>query len=199
MQSGSQHNQPIFRNPDIVQVQPWREWMRQECPPGTAGFVAEDLDLVVLRFSGLASRLYHEDGCFMLADMKHNDKWLSYSQRRLFGLMHRLLRKGDSQSRFYLGFYVVQWYEMNGIWQTVENDATAYKDYFQGIRVIVNGIVPMYLIESQFQPEGFLAFKDFLLGSFRIPSLELIETSNGASILESKQQYHDRFMEEIPF
>jgi len=36
---------------------------------------------------------------------------LPYAQKRVFGLLHRVLRQGDPAGRYYLGFYLVHWYE----------------------------------------------------------------------------------------
>ncbi len=39
---------PKFRNPDKLQVLPYREWMRLNLPTGKQGMVVEDLDAVQL-------------------------------------------------------------------------------------------------------------------------------------------------------
>ena len=44
-------NKPKFRHPDKFQVLPWREYIRQNLPPGAEGFVAEDLDLIIRNYT----------------------------------------------------------------------------------------------------------------------------------------------------
>lgn len=106
---------PVFRNPEYVQVLPYREWMRQNAPSGRDGIVLEDLDLVVLRFGPAHGRPYYADGMFILVEIKYRDTLFTnprnYAQWRTFGLMDRLLRAGDPMRKHYLGFYYVQWYD----------------------------------------------------------------------------------------
>jgi hypothetical protein len=34
---------------------------------------------------------------------------MGYAQKRVFSLMHKLLRKADPTGDFYIGFYLVRW------------------------------------------------------------------------------------------
>lgn len=96
-----------FRNPDILQVLPFREWLRNKMPNGYFGFVVEDLDLVIRWFGrnyGFDSR-----GAFMLIDLKYGNKGLDVAQEKTFGLMDALLREADPDQERYLGFYLIQY------------------------------------------------------------------------------------------
>lgn len=97
---------PSFMNPELFQVLPWREWMRDELPSGPEGWVAEDLDLVV--------RTYTQSdpvGRFMLVELKHGKTGLGRAQVMTFGLVDRLLRAADPEGRRYLGYYLLQYPE----------------------------------------------------------------------------------------
>ena len=98
---------PVFRNPDKIQVLEWREWMRKNMPIGRAGFVAEDLDLIVRRYGSLEHG--SSDGKFMLIEIKQCGKTIGYAQKRTFGLIDRLLRLSDPNKEHYIGFYLINW------------------------------------------------------------------------------------------
>lgn len=100
---------PVFRNPDKVQVLPFREWMRQNLPTGKQGMVVEDLDLLPTIFGPLAGRSYSDDGMFMLVELKTPGYSMSYGQKRLFGLIDTLLRFSDPHEKYYLGCFTVWW------------------------------------------------------------------------------------------
>lgn len=92
-----------WRGPDPLR-NPWRDFIRENVPPGTAGYVFEDLDLVARRFWG-------EDpiGKFMLVEMKYKDTPLGKAQKRTFGLINGLLRSADLDRRRYIGYYLIQY------------------------------------------------------------------------------------------
>jgi hypothetical protein len=113
------NNKPVFRNPDKYQVLEWREWMRDNLPNGKSGMVVEDLDLVPLLFGPLVNRQRDEDGKFMLIEIKTAFGQMGYAQRRLFSMMHKLLRKADPDRKYYIGFYLVRW--NNGKPESVNN------------------------------------------------------------------------------
>jgi len=98
-----------FRNPDKLQVLPIREYIRENCPGPGAGLVVEDLDLVPLQYGPLIGRHKNADGQFMLVEVKHPGFGIGYAQKRLFMMMDRLLRLGDPEGKFYIGFYVLNW------------------------------------------------------------------------------------------
>jgi len=96
-----------FRNPDILQVLPFRDWLRNKMPNGSFGFVVEDLDLVIRWFG----RNYGFDGrgAFMLIDLKFGNKGLDIAQEKTFGLIDALLRAADPDYERYFGFYLIQY------------------------------------------------------------------------------------------
>lgn len=99
-----------FRNPDILQVLPEREWVWEHLPKGHEGFVAEDLDLVVRTYGaryGLDSL-----GRFRLIELKHGNARLGVSKVKTFGPIDAGLKTGITASR-YDGYYVVR---TNGGW-----------------------------------------------------------------------------------
>jgi len=100
---------PVFRNPDKVQILPFREWIRLNCPNGKSGLVVEDLDLVPLLFGPMIGRHYNDHGQFMLCEVKNSGYGLQYPQRRLFGMMDCLLRFSDPDLQHYLGFFLIWW------------------------------------------------------------------------------------------
>ena len=83
--------------------------MRANLPNAQGGMVIEDLDLVPLMFGTLINRPYAADGKFMLVEIKEKYGQMGYAQKRVFQLMHRLLRKADPQKEYYIGFYLVKW------------------------------------------------------------------------------------------
>lgn len=96
-----------FRNPDILQVLPFREWLREKMPSGRDGFVVEDLDLVVRWFG--RNYGYDSRGAFMLMDLKFGSAQLGIAQEKTFGLMDGLLRQADPDFERYLGFFLIQY------------------------------------------------------------------------------------------
>lgn len=97
-----------FRNPEIFQVLPFREWLRDNMPDGPSGFVVEDLDLVVRWFGQRFG--FDSGGAFMLIDLKFGNADLGTAQLKTFGLIDQLLRKGDNPDyQRYMGFYLVQY------------------------------------------------------------------------------------------
>jgi len=99
---------PVFRNPDLFQRLPWREWLRREMPAGPEGWVAEDLDLIVRRYMSS-----DPVGRFMLVELKYGEAGLGEAQIRTFGLVDGLLRAADPQGRRYLGYYLLQYPELD--------------------------------------------------------------------------------------
>lgn len=96
---------PVFRNPDTHQVLPLREYLRHKLPPGPAGCVVEDLDLLVRHFGtnyGLDAT-----GRFMLIEQKHPGYFIEGAQVWTFRLVHDTLRKGDPNRERYVGYYVL--------------------------------------------------------------------------------------------
>ena len=95
----------VFRNPDIYQELPFRQWIREYMPNGDKGFVAEDLDLVVRHF-GEAFEMDGK-GRFMLIEIKISRGMFKTAQAKTFSLIHELLRSADPHRERYIGFYVV--------------------------------------------------------------------------------------------
>lgn len=115
---------------------PWREWIRENIPIGKAGYVAEDLDLLFLRFGPAVRKPYNADGEFILVEIKSADIPLPYAQQRVFGLLDRLLKLGDPQAGFYKGFYQVIWGEENVIVNEVELSKNEFRKFLLGTRLI---------------------------------------------------------------
>jgi hypothetical protein len=99
---------PVFRHPDKFQLLPWREWLRNELPPGPKGWVAEDLDLVVRKYS-----LEDPVGRFMLIELKHGGASLSKSKLMTFGIIDFLLRQADPKRKIYRGYFLLQYPDPN--------------------------------------------------------------------------------------
>jgi len=90
---------------------PWRTLIRERAYTSAEGLVAEDIDLVVLRYGPLIDRPKDADGEFMLCEFKHENTEIGYAQRRTFNLIHQILRKGDPEGRHYKGSYSVHWFD----------------------------------------------------------------------------------------
>jgi len=104
-------NKPVFRNPDKLQVLPFRDWIRANLPAGNQGYVAEDLDLM-LRVYG---HEFNTDatGRFAECELKFGNATLDYAQIRTFRLRHTIMRKGDPERERYQGFYLIQYTDSN--------------------------------------------------------------------------------------
>lgn len=104
----------VFRNPDLVQQLPFRDYIRDNCPGASQGLSVLDLDLVPLLFGGIINRPRDADGQFMLVELKKVGVGLNYAQARLLKMMHTLLRKADSIQEYYIGCYLLHWdYDTN--------------------------------------------------------------------------------------
>jgi hypothetical protein len=103
---GNEMAAPTFRNSDIYQRLPIRDYLRTALPEGSQGMVVEDLDLVI-RHYGNSYRLDGK-GRLMLVEQKHPPAWIEYAQEKTFGLIHQLIRAGDPDKKRYLGYYVLQ-------------------------------------------------------------------------------------------
>ena len=102
---------PVFRNPELYQVLPWRECFRNNFPTAKQGYVVEDLDLLILKFGEAIGRDKDDDGKFILCEIKTNGASMGYAQQRVWGLVHRTLRLGDPDRKYYHGFYLIGWNE----------------------------------------------------------------------------------------
>lgn len=95
-----------LRHPDMDPARGIRDAIRRLCPNGSAGFVAEDLDLVIRTFGPD----YGSDstGKFALIEVKFGQTPLGASKAHTFGLIDKLLRDGDPSGARYLGFFVLR-------------------------------------------------------------------------------------------
>jgi hypothetical protein len=100
-------SKPTFRHPETFQLLKHREYIRRQLPTGSAGFVAEDLDLVIRHYG--ATYNLDDTGRFMLCELKYGRAPVDYAQRRTFGLLHQLLRTADPEKQRYLGLYVIHY------------------------------------------------------------------------------------------
>jgi len=83
-------------------------------PGGKEGFIAEDLDLVIRKHGGK----YSTDamGRFSLIEVKHGGcsikdciaDEIGFSKEMTFGMIDRLLRKGDPEAKRYEGFFIIR-------------------------------------------------------------------------------------------
>lgn len=99
--------QPVFRNPDKLQVLPHREWIRKNLPCGALGYVVEDLDLVVRAYGNKYAT--DKTGYFMFVELKFGNGCLGTAQRMTFRLIHDTCRGGDPDGKRYQGYYLVQY------------------------------------------------------------------------------------------
>jgi len=103
------NNKPVFRNPELYQQLPLRDYIREKCPTPSQGLSVLDLDLVPLMFGGLVNRHRNDDGKFMLIEVKNKSVKINYAQKRLLQLMHRLFREADKNRNHYIGAYLLHW------------------------------------------------------------------------------------------
>lgn len=99
----------VFRNPDLVQQLPFRDYIREHCPGPGGGLVVTDLDLIVNQFGALVGRGRDEDGRIFLTELKTAGTALNYAQNRTMQLMHKLMRLGDPERKHYGGAYLLHW------------------------------------------------------------------------------------------
>ena len=103
------NNSRLFGEHKLFPRTPLREWIREHIPGPEDGYVAEDLDLIFLRYGKAIGKDKNADGQFILCEWKLGRQELPYSQQRTFGLMDRLLRLADPNKQFYQGFYYICW------------------------------------------------------------------------------------------
>jgi hypothetical protein len=101
----------VFRNPDKVQQQPFRDWIRKELPPAREGAVVLDIDLL-MRVFGTA---HGTDAMGRLAffELKHGKSVPTGGQKRTYALLDELLRTADPRSLRYAGMHLIQYSEEN--------------------------------------------------------------------------------------
>lgn len=109
MTLNSYPNNNLFGDHPLFPRTPLREWIRRYIPSPQEGYVAEDLDLIFLRYGKAVGRGKNADGKFILCEWKLRSRELPYSQQRVFGLVDRLLRLADPVGEFYQGFYHISW------------------------------------------------------------------------------------------
>jgi len=81
-----------------------REYTRRHLPGGDEGCVIEDVDLVMRLYGpnyGLGGM-----GKFALVELKHNDVNIEFAQKRTFGMIDTILRRGDTGNQ-YVGYFKV--------------------------------------------------------------------------------------------
>ncbi len=105
----------VFRNPDLYQQLPFRDYIRQHCPGANAGLIVTDLDMIVNHIGALVGRRRNDDGRILLVELKDMGADLNYSQSRTMQLMHKLMRKADPERKFYGGSYLLHWDNKNNV------------------------------------------------------------------------------------
>lgn len=132
---------PVFRNPDVLPLLGFREYIRNNFPSGPDGLVAEDIDLII-RWYGPNFGL-DNNGQFILCELKNGlHEKVGLAQQMTFGLIHRLLKHADPNGRYYKGFYVINYtdedwerasFKVNGQDMTLkELNRFLLKKYFDG-------------------------------------------------------------------
>jgi hypothetical protein len=96
-----------FRHPEKFQQLQFRDWIRENMPHASEGYVVEDIDLVLRAYG--ANYYTDAEGIFMLIELKFGNAWVGTAQQRTFGMIHKLLRKADPEARRYLGYFVIQY------------------------------------------------------------------------------------------
>jgi hypothetical protein len=89
------------------QRDPFRDWIRENCPTGRNGVVVENLDLVVNVFGKQIGRTHNEDGRIKLIEKKMKGRKMNYAQTRTFGLLNKLLIQSDPERKYYRGLYTI--------------------------------------------------------------------------------------------
>jgi len=105
----------VFRNPDLYQQLPFRDYIRQHCPGANAGLIVTDLDMIINHIGALVDRRRDEDGRISLVELKDISTALNYTQSRTMQLMHKLMRASDPEHKFYRGSYLLQWDNKNNV------------------------------------------------------------------------------------
>lgn len=146
----------VFRNPDIVQQLPFRDYIREKCPGASQGLSVLDLDLVPLLFGSIIGRPKNADGKFMLVEIKKAYVGLNYAQQRLLQMMHRLFRQADPGQQHYIGCYLLHWnYDTNEP-AALNNNAIStelFKRWITGKQYIASLYDPLgYIPPSLFLP-----------------------------------------------
>lgn len=104
---------PKFNHPDLVQVLPFREYLRQHMPTAQEGYVVEDLDLALRVYQPNKPTPFNfqtdAEGKLRLIELKYGKAWITPGQQRTFGLIDKLMRLGDPNKERYLGYFVVQY------------------------------------------------------------------------------------------
>jgi hypothetical protein len=88
------------------QRDPFRDWIRTNCPTGSEGFVCENLDIVINCYGKLIGRGKNDDGRIKLIEKKINSE-MKYAQKRTFELIDSLIKKADPMRKNYRGLYTV--------------------------------------------------------------------------------------------
>lgn len=107
-------NKPHFRNPDLYERLPWRNWLRNELegipfPQQPSHINVQDIDMVTTIYGDCIGRHLYEDGIVRLFEIKQLHGQMGYGQMRLLSILDRLLRRGDPDGENYGGFYFLHW------------------------------------------------------------------------------------------
>ena len=104
-----------WRGPDYLRDNR-REYIRKNLPSGSAGFIAEDLDLIVRHFGPQ----FHLDaiGRLRLVEIKVGRGLFGASKRQTLGLLHDMCATSQHADR-YDGFYVI--YSKTDDWDSSES------------------------------------------------------------------------------
>ncbi len=97
------------------ELDPWREWIRENIDRGSAGYIFEDVDMlpiedkepvpwVIVRYF---DRRLDPVGKLMAIERKFGNADMGHAQIRTFGLLDKIARKGDPDRKRWMGFYLL--------------------------------------------------------------------------------------------
>lgn len=97
------------------EVDLWREWIRQNVPSGSAGYVIEDIDLLLIEDTSpepwVIIRYYSPRldpvGKLMAVERKYGNGDMGHAQIRTFGLLDKIARRGDPLRQRWMGYYLL--------------------------------------------------------------------------------------------
>lgn len=114
-------NKLRLRDKQNYRLDPVREYLRNRMVPPEFGLVVQDLDAVVsdeLPESGSREEIIRTyewrfkataEGRYLVVENKHQNTGMTKGQRHTFGLMHRIMRRGDPYRSHYIGWYLLKY------------------------------------------------------------------------------------------
>ncbi len=137
------------------EIDPWRQWIRENIGSGPEGYVFEDVDMlrkydkepvpwmIVRHFSPRSDPV----GKLMAIERKLGDADMGHAQIRTFGLWDHITRKGDPLRKRWMG-----WYLLN---HSHENPAECTYVTINGIRRTMDELLLFLKFELDIPPYEF--------------------------------------------